>query len=146
MSTVDAQLVSATLVEVLEEAAFIFAEEHDGGDVADDGRRLTVEMTVKGAVDGRFEIEAPVKFATNLAANLLGIEGDDPEAAQNGPDAMCSLLNIFAGLLLERLLPKEATYELSHPQQIPKGQASGVVTSILTEEDELVTTAVDIEY
>jgi CheY-specific phosphatase CheX len=44
-----------------------------------------------------------VEFSETLAANLLGVEPGDDEATGKGVDAIGEILNIVAGIVMDRL-------------------------------------------
>lgn len=62
---------------------------------------LRVRITFEGPEPGALELGAPLSFARALAANLLGLEPDDPELDSSAIGALLELSNITAGLLVE---------------------------------------------
>ncbi len=108
--------LTRVLSETLEEAAFIFIDQ------GDDGLEFTRDTLVRAGISytkDNQKIELVIvsteAVATELAANFMGIEPDDPMARQKSLDAFAEILNIVCGALLEDAYGDEAEYEMGVP-------------------------------
>ncbi|MBN1824780.1 MAG: hypothetical protein JW958_00855 [Candidatus Eisenbacteria bacterium] len=103
---------------VLEEASFVFTEPVDDGSFpAGDVLETTLAF---GGPDpdrdsGRLVFAATPAFSIDLAANLLGIEPDDPDAADKGRDGLKELLNMIGGVLMSEWFGADAICSLGIP-------------------------------
>lgn len=106
--------LETTVGKVLQDAAFVFTEPLEEPLVDED---IVVEATVQfsGSENGRLVLAMPPAFGLELAANLLGIETDDPNAEASTNDAVGETLNIVAGILMDAWLGADAQYQLSAP-------------------------------
>ena len=64
---------------------------------------LLIRVPFSGARRGALEIMTTESVGASLAANMLGITPDDPDAPARGRDALKELANVTCGLLLSRL-------------------------------------------
>jgi chemotaxis protein CheY-P-specific phosphatase CheC len=106
--------LESTVGKVLQDAAFVFTEPLED-DLPDEGEVVQATLEFTGSKDGRLVFSVPPTFAIELAANLLGIEADDPTATSQKNDAVGETLNIVAGILMESWLGADAQYNLSPP-------------------------------
>jgi chemotaxis protein CheY-P-specific phosphatase CheC len=67
-----------------------------------------------------------------VAANMLGLEPDDDEAARVQDDAVKELLNVTCGNVLTRLAGPEAVFNLSVPttRELPVAEWQALLQSI----------------
>jgi chemotaxis protein CheY-P-specific phosphatase CheC len=101
MPELQASSIVETLVEVLETMAFIGLMPVEEPPPALCDARL-VRIRFSRPRPGRIEMVAPAAFGRMLAANITGIEPDDPEADARGDDALRELMNVTSGSLLAR--------------------------------------------
>jgi hypothetical protein len=66
---------------------------------------VVVSMGFRGPTSGQAELAASEDWLALLAANVMGVDSDDPEAQTKRTDAFKELLNTTCGVLL----PKAAT-------------------------------------
>ena len=135
------EILARTLGQVLEEAAFVFAEATDDPPPLA-GPVLQARLAYGGEHRGELVLAAPHELAATLAANLLG--EDEGGAAMTGDDedAVGELLNMIAGTLLVELHGPEARCSLGLPRValVPADQherelaQADVVASVLEEE------------
>ena len=103
--------------QVLEQQAFMFGEPcakeelETAADIF-----LHAHMEFSGPVCGTVGIEAPAEVCAELAANMLGVEVDDPLAAEDAKDALQELLNVICGQLLTTAYGAAPVFNLSIPQ------------------------------
>ena len=108
-------MLARALGQVLEEAAFVFAE------VTDDppplaGPVLQARLAYHGDHAGELTLAAPGELAATLAANLLGEDEGGAETTGDDEDAVGELLNMVAGVLLAELHGPEARCVLGLPR------------------------------
>ena len=135
------ELLARALGQVLEEAAFVFAEATDDPPPLAESV-LQARLAYGGDHRGELVLAAPTDLAATLAANLLG--EDEGGAAMTGDDAdaLGELLNMIAGSLLVELHGPDARCSLGLPRvalvpadQHERGLAEAdVVASMLEEE------------
>lgn len=99
----DSEILSQTLSEVLEDAAFIFTE---SGDDTLQWNDSILKSTIQyaGQENGALSLAVDSGMAKTFAANLLGIEPDAPDAFNRSAEAVSEILNIVCGVFLERWL------------------------------------------
>jgi chemotaxis protein CheY-P-specific phosphatase CheC len=73
-------------------------------------------MEFAGPFTGALILMAPRAFCDQTAANVLGLEADEPEAQRGAEDALKELLNIACGNLLTTLAGEEPVFDLSIPK------------------------------
>ncbi len=89
-----------TTAEILESAAFVFTEPHEG-EITWTEELFEAQLDFSGHTTGKIMIALPMSLGAELVANLLGLEpGEDPEIAGEIPAAVCELLNMIAGPVL----------------------------------------------
>jgi two-component system chemotaxis response regulator CheY len=64
-----------------------------------DGELLEAHMTFKGRECGSMTLVAPWALCREMAANVIGVEPDDPRAGDNAGDALGEVLNMTCGVL-----------------------------------------------
>jgi len=96
------EVLHTVVRQILEDATFVFAEPaEDLPEWMDDV--LEAEVTFAGPNTGRLLIAMSPDLAINLAANLLGIDADDPDAVTRGLGASGEIANMICGALMEKL-------------------------------------------
>ena len=122
-------VLGETVIEVLQEAAFIFAEPLEES-VDDDSDKLIAKLGFTGPSSGEMFFCCSKSLATDFAANLLGIEPDDPEAESRGGDALGEMLNIVGGALLARWFGVSGNFEMGVPSvaELDAGEVTGETT------------------
>lgn len=137
------EVLHTVVRQILEDATFVFAEPAEElPEWIDDV--LEAEVTFAGPSSGRLLIAMSPDLAVNLAANLLGIDSDDPDAVKRGHGAGGEIANMICGALMEKLFGAEAICRLGIPQVATVEPASHdrrreIATSslvLLTEEGE----------
>ncbi len=138
------------IVEILEEAAFIFTELADGDPPKwSENVVLEARLGFGGEQNGTMMIAATSGPLAELAGNLLGVEPDDPDAVSKQADAFGELLNIAGGAILEAWFGTEAEVQLKVPQvrQLPVDEyeqllnESAFRASLVTEDGQRIDTA-----
>lgn len=102
---------------ILEESAYVFSEPLDGPDEpSDDWRPVGVQLRWEGPSDGAMRIWADPALLPVLAANMLGIEEDDPVCASKGLDALKETLNMIVGNCLTEAWGPGPVFHLNIPE------------------------------
>ncbi len=108
------EVLGEVVGRVLEEAAFVFTEAVDEAPPFE-GPVIEARLRYGDEGEGEIRLAAEPRFAATLAANLLGSEPDDPEAAERAMDAVGELLNMVSGVLVAELHGPEAPTALGVP-------------------------------
>jgi CheY-specific phosphatase CheX len=106
--------LTAVFSEVLANMAFLFTEPPADPPLEEVGR-LECSIAYRGPTRGRLSLRCTPQFALTLAANLLDIDPESPEAALQGQDALKELLNVLCGQLVTTLYGQEDAFELTIP-------------------------------
>lgn len=113
------QLKPATLAtifsEVLANLAFMFTEE-EVGDQASGDVWLETEISYHGPVAGKLVFRCPRGFAVQLASNLLGCDGPDPQAEAGAEDAVKEFMNILCGQFVTAVHGTSDIFNLTIPE------------------------------
>jgi CheY-specific phosphatase CheX len=107
-------LLARTLGGALEEAAFVFAED-TGEPPPFDNRVMEARLSFAGPEDGELVLAVAPRFASMVAANLLGEDEGGAEATGDDSDAVGELLNMIAGTFVVELFG-EAPCRLGLPR------------------------------
>jgi CheY-specific phosphatase CheX len=109
--------VAKVFCEVIEQMAFMFgesAEREDMPGLSEDG--LRIRMGFSGPMEGELTMAAPRDAGVELAANVLGLDAEDPVASLRAEDALKELLNVTCGSLLTELAGDGPVFHLTVPQ------------------------------
>lgn len=99
---------------VFEDMAFVFTE-LDEKPAPWEEDLVAAELTFTGEHKGKLMLITYSELCLELAANLLGIELDDPEADEKSLDALGELLNVIGGILMEKIFGKNQNHQLGVP-------------------------------
>ena len=114
------QLLSGVCGEVFEELAFMFGEEADAAELPPPSPSgVLAAMSFSGPLSGRIELAVPAAMRAEIAANVLGIDTEDPEAEAVGDDSLKEVLNVTCGQVLTRLAGEEPVFDLAVPEVSP---------------------------
>lgn len=111
----DPDVLRDTTAEILEDAAFFVAAPASEADPLPDGA-LEASLDFHGQSAGTLRLRTTPAFGLELAANLLGIEADDPEAEAQAPAALGELVNIVTGALVAQWFGVEHICQLGIPR------------------------------
>ncbi len=120
LSQTHRQILFNTVEKVLEEAAFALVdapdEEQDGECAPEAEIASAVEFS--GFFAGATAMIAPASLARMFAANMMGLEEDDPEADGKMSDALGELMNMVCGNLLPQIAGRRPEFEILAPRPI----------------------------
>lgn len=114
-------VVDRVFRQVLERLAFMFAERVEKGDAPPPEEGYRVGMSFRGPLSGALVLVAPREAAAELAANILGLDSDDPVALLRAEDALKELLNVTCGSLLTALAGDGPVFDLTVPESVALG-------------------------
>jgi CheY-specific phosphatase CheX len=101
--------------EVLANLAFMFTDEDQVELSAADSWLETV-ISYQGPTNGTLRFRCTNDFSVLLAANLLGIDSQDPEAEAQARDAVKEFMNIVCGQLVTAVHGSEDIFNLTIPK------------------------------
>lgn len=114
------QALFDTAQAVFEQAAFaVFdsPEETDGNPPAEEPSHFTL-VKFEGPFFGCVVLAAGCRLAMMIAANMLGVEEDDPDAAEKTRDALGEISNMICGNLLPALAGAKPEFRIEAPEHI----------------------------
>jgi hypothetical protein len=119
------ETAKSIICQVLESAAFIFAQPWESGKAPDFRMEMArgASLEFAGPHCGVFRIWADNSFCRYAAANMLGLDESDDEAARKGFDALKELLNIMVGNFLTAFYGTQPAFELGLPRERVEGAA-----------------------
>jgi two-component system chemotaxis response regulator CheY len=120
------EAVRWTFVDVLQKFVLMDAVPAGGEFPAPDprdGELLEAHMTFRGPECGSMTLAAPFRLCREMAANVMGVEPEDPRAADSAGDVLGEVLNMTCGVLTTLREPGSST-ELRPPAVVGM---SGVV-------------------
>jgi hypothetical protein len=115
----DDHVLGEVLRDILARMAFLAGAPVERADLPPVEGPVLVRMGFEGARRGDLALALPSALCTRVAANLLGLEDDDPGAEAVGLEAARELLNVTCGHVLVALLGDQLTFELSMPAAGP---------------------------
>jgi Chemotaxis phosphatase CheX len=141
-------MLEDVLGEVLQEAAFVFAEP------ADEPERwnppvLTAEIAFESVRGGILRLALPPRGAVEIAANMLGVDPCDPEAEEHGRAAVAEILNVIGGVFVTRFFGTQVQTQLGLPRtalvESPAVGARTCAATLQLETGEPVVLELDLE-
>ncbi|MCP4502327.1 MAG: hypothetical protein GY822_20420 [Deltaproteobacteria bacterium] len=102
-STLDQMTLLSVGGEILADAAFKFLDPADDASFSDDVVHASLEYRTDFEA-GTLHFTSTSPFALDLAANLLGCDPEDDEAAEQELFAMGEMVNVLAGALLAHVV------------------------------------------
>ena len=135
MNELTENMLQVATAEVLEDIGFIFTEPAELEESFGNGA-LHFRLSIAAEKTGHLHLSAPMEFCSELAANMLGTEPDDPDIAVRGEAALAETLNIVAGVLAERLFGAGSSIELGLPESAKNDLPSDAVRASLLDEEE----------
>ena len=110
-------LAKEVFCDVAEKTAFMLADPLEKDDLEEAGGPcVQVVMHFTGGMKGSVSIAAPEGMKSELAANILGMDADNPTVAAQADDALKELLNVTCGNLLTAIAGEGTVFDLSLPE------------------------------
>jgi len=107
-------LLEEVLGQVLQEAAFVFAEPSDEPDCWTPPV-LIAQIAFESVRGGMLRLTLPPRGAVEIAANMLGVDPGDPEAETQGRAALAEILNVIGGAFVTRFFGTKVPSQLGLP-------------------------------
>lgn len=131
-------LLGELTASALEECAFVMARPSpDSIPWPEEVVRAT--MGFDGPAPGRLGLTTSAECGAELAANMLGVDPDDPDVEASVEAALAELANILCGVLVERIFGREASCKLGLPQvahgSIAESRRGGGVSTTLVDDE-----------
>ncbi len=109
--------ITEVFCTVLEELAFLFGDPIDKAEMPEpQGELVQARIAYHGEQSGELRLTLPRALCGVVAANVLGLEPDDPDAERRALDALGELLNVICGQTLTALAGEQAIFNLTPPQ------------------------------
>lgn len=111
------QIAGDVFASVIERMAFMFGESVDKDDLpAAQCAYVQASMSFHGPLRGSLLVAVPQDACLQIAANVLGMEPDDPFVAQRAMDSIKEILNVTCGHILTSLAGEGPVFDLSVPE------------------------------
>ncbi|MGB8932001.1 MAG: chemotaxis protein CheX [Anaeromyxobacteraceae bacterium] len=147
MSEPTPQLLTEVLSSVLEEAAF-FMIEPEAVPAAYDVDVFSATIDFEAVRGGQLRLTASRNLARNLAANMLGIDPNDPEADEQGRNALGEILNVLGGAFITRHFGTKVPFQLGLPavsDEAPVDRRATCAAAVRVDTGDLVVLELDLE-
>jgi chemotaxis protein CheY-P-specific phosphatase CheC len=109
-------LTSRVVARVMGQLAFMFGERVSADELPPTPKSaFHAEMSFSGPFGGIFGIVVPAAICPSIAANVLGIDEDDPDALRKGQDALKELVNVACGHILTEIAGEDPVFDLTVP-------------------------------
>ena len=113
------QAMEIVAPRILEEVAFLFSEPFDSAETPDEGWEAAgAELRWNGPSTGVMRFWVDPGLLPVLAANMLGIEEDDPICREKGFDALKETLNMIVGNCLTEAWGPGPVFHLEIPRVV----------------------------
>ncbi len=96
------ELLAESFSQTIETMAFMMALPPEE-ELSEPEESVKVKMSFTGPISGQIELAAGMEVIINAAANIMGLEPDDPLARDKATDAFKEILNTTCGILLPRI-------------------------------------------
>jgi CheY-specific phosphatase CheX len=147
MSEPTPEMLTEVLSSVLEEAAFFMIEPEEVPAQLD-GEVFSATIDFEAVRGGQLRLTASRALARNLAANMLGIDPNDPEADEQGRNALGEILNVLGGAFVTRHFGTKVPFQLGLPSvadEVPAGRHSTCAVAVRVDTGDLILLELDLE-
>jgi len=118
MHKVEQDVLGEVLVQVFEEASFIFLEPvPQASPWAESPLLVTLEFEGPAGEKGKLLLADSQSLASELAANMLGTDPGDPESLEKGGSALKEMLNMIGGVLMGHVFGADTICKLGIPDK-----------------------------
>jgi hypothetical protein len=109
------ELLTEVLGEVLQDAAYVFAEPAEGPP-AWTAPVVSAEIAFESLKGGTLRLTAAPGVAAEMAANMLGLDPSDAAAVESGSAALAEVLNVIGGAFVTRYFGTSVPSQLGLPR------------------------------
>ncbi len=124
MSPEPRELLAETGLRVLEECAFLFVDRASDSENID-ADALGAKISIASDSVRQLSVFAPRSVVAEAAANMMGMDCDDPEVVGRESEALCELLNVIAGRFIGTWAG-DRTCTIGIPELATGSESSGV--------------------
>jgi len=114
MTSPSRELVQQVVAQVLEECAFLCTEQ-SAAPVTWPAQITRATLQFSGPRSGRIELSATRELTLAIAADMLGVDLEDPDVGKLADGALAELTNVVTGALMAKLFGTECLCELGMP-------------------------------
>lgn len=108
--------LNTVFADVVQNLAFMFADEVPPSELPEQAADpIMASVAYRGHASGTLRILTIGAIRNVLAANVLGLDESDPEAAIKGDDALKELANVTCGQLLTILHGDKPVFDITPP-------------------------------
>lgn len=111
--------LTTVLSEVLANLAFMFTDDGEVGSPLGE-RWLETSISYEGSMSGTLRLTCAATFATQLAANLLGVESGEKITEQESNDAVKEFMNVVCGQYVTTAYGIEDVFNLTIPEVVER--------------------------
>jgi hypothetical protein len=130
VSSADSESLSRIAAGVLGDCAFLLTEPVAETELQ--GELIHASIDIRGDSEGRLVLSMPRQLALLVAADMLAISSDDPEADALAEGTVAELANVLVGVLIERFCAGQACHiGLPSLPREPLPASANTVTSTL---------------
>ena len=123
------QILFDTAQRILQDAAFAFIDPADeDGASLDPGPFMACSVAFAGPFRGAMALASGARLAATLAANMLGVDEDDPDATRKKADALGEILNMICGNVLPEIAGARAEFAITAPEPLTEPQFENMLS------------------
>ena len=111
--------LTTVLSEVLANLAFMFTDDGEVGSPVGE-RWLETSISYGGFMSGTLRLTCAATFATQLAANLLGVASSEKITEQESNDAVKEFMNVVCGQYVTTAYGTEDVFNLTIPEVLER--------------------------
>lgn len=112
------QMLFDTAQRIFEEAAFALVDPPEEAPDSGTAPGMYASVDFFGPMSGILTIAASERLARTFAANMLGVDEDDPDALAKPGDALGEILNMICGNLLPAIAGAGPEFRIDAPQEL----------------------------
>ncbi len=141
-------LLTEVLGEVLQDAAYVFAEPADEP-AAWSAPVVSAEIAFESLKGGTLRLTTGPGIAAEIAANMLGLDPSDAAAVESGSAALAEVLNVIGGAFVTRYFGTSVPSQLGLPKaQVlpqPPGGKRTAAAAVVAENGDPVLLELDMD-
>lgn len=137
------QILFDTARRILQQAAFAFTDDPEDGGQEPAGAFMACSVAFNGPFHGAMALASGERLASVLAANMLGVDEDDPDAHRKKSDALGEILNMICGNVLPAIAGTRAEFAITAPEPLTESQFETMLSRV--HEDKLHTADIVVE-
>lgn len=124
------QILFETARRILQEAAFAFTDDPEDSGREPGGAFMACSVAFNGPFHGAMALASGKRLASILAANMLGVDEDDPDADRKKADALGEILNMICGNALPEIAGTRAEFAITAPEPLSEPQFETMLSNV----------------